>query len=61
MKEISYPIFVGYYAFFELIKCRLVTIDKAEIYAMFLSLVVASNASESTQWKYEKYFVTLQL
>ena len=34
LKVISHPITIGYDALFELIKCRLVTIDKAEIYAM---------------------------
>ena len=34
LKVISYPIFVGYDACFELIKYKLVTTDKAEIYAM---------------------------
>jgi len=33
-KVIIYPIFVGYDACFELIKYKLVTTDKAEIYAM---------------------------
>ena len=34
LKVISYPMFVGYNALFELIKCKLVTEDKVEIYAM---------------------------
>ena len=34
LKVISCPIIIGYDTRFELIKCRLVTIDKAEIYAM---------------------------
>jgi len=36
LKVIIYPIFVGYDARFELIKRKLVTTDKAEIYAMCL-------------------------
>ena len=34
LKVISYSMFMGYYAYFELIKCKLVTTDKEEIYAM---------------------------
>ena len=33
-KVIIYPIIIGYDSLFELIKCKLLTIDKAEIYAM---------------------------
>jgi len=40
LKVISYPIFVGYDALFELIKCKLVTTDKAEIYAMCVYRIV---------------------
>ena len=34
LKVNSYPIIIGYDTCFELIKCKLVTKDKAEIYAM---------------------------
>ena len=34
LKVISYSIIVGYNSRFKLIKCKLVTTDKAEIYAM---------------------------
>jgi len=34
LKVISYPIIIGYDTLFELIKFKLVTTDKAEIYAM---------------------------
>ena len=36
LKVISYPILIGYDALFELIKCKLVTEDKAEIYPICL-------------------------